>query len=124
MNTATDTVKGARPARRGISLPVQMLIGLAIGCAGLLRAKARRDPAMADAASHGMDTAFTAMLGLSGLSGLALLALRATPAMGVLLAIHLGIVLALFLTLPYGKFVHGLYRFAALLRYAQERSEA
>jgi citrate/tricarballylate utilization protein len=99
-------------------------LGLAIGCAGLLRAKARRDPAMADAASHGMDTAFTAMLGLSGLSGLALLALRATPAMGVLLAIHLGIVLALFLTLPYGKFVHGLYRFAALLRYAQERSEA
>jgi citrate/tricarballylate utilization protein len=31
-----------------------------------------------------------------------------------LLIVHLGTVLALFVTLPYGKFVHGLYRAAAL----------
>jgi citrate/tricarballylate utilization protein len=37
-----------------------------------------------------------------------------------LLIVHLGIVLALFLTLPYGKFVHGIYRTAALLTYAKE----
>jgi citrate/tricarballylate utilization protein len=37
--------------------------------------------------------------------------------MGVLLLSHLGVVLALFLTLPYGKFVHGLYRAAALRHY-------
>jgi citrate/tricarballylate utilization protein len=61
------------------------------------------------------------MLLMTGLTGLGLLALRSTPAMGILLAIHLGIVLGLFLTLPYGKFVHGLYRFAALVRYARER---
>ena len=30
--------------------------------------------------------------------------------MGVLLIVHLGVVLALFVTLPYGKFVHGFYR--------------
>jgi citrate/tricarballylate utilization protein len=42
------------------------------------------------------------------------------PAMGVLLAIHLGVVLGLFLTLPYGKFVHAVYRFAALVRYRLE----
>jgi citrate/tricarballylate utilization protein len=42
--------------------------------------------------------------------------------MGILLAVHLGVVLGLFLTLPYGKFVHSLYRFAALVRYAGERS--
>ena len=41
--------------------------------------------------------------------------------MGTLLALHLGVVLALFLTLPYGKFVHALYRFAALVRFHIER---
>ena len=42
-------------------------------------------------------------------------------AMGLLLAVHLGIVLGLFLSFPYGKFVHGLYRLAALVKYAGER---
>jgi hypothetical protein len=36
---------------------------------------------------------------------------------GPLLALHLGAVLALFVTLPYGKFVHGFYRLAALWVY-------
>jgi citrate/tricarballylate utilization protein len=40
---------------------------------------------------------------------------------GILLALHLGIVFALFITMPYGKFVHGIYRFLALVRYAKER---
>ena len=38
-----------------------------------------------------------------------------------MLAIHIGVVFALFITLPYGKFVHGIYRFVALVRYARER---
>jgi hypothetical protein len=42
-------------------------------------------------------------------------------AMGLLLALHMGIVFALFITMPYGKFVHGFYRFLALVRYAKER---
>jgi citrate/tricarballylate utilization protein len=41
--------------------------------------------------------------------------------MGPLLALHLGVVFALFITMPYGKFVHGIYRFVALVRYARER---
>jgi citrate/tricarballylate utilization protein len=41
--------------------------------------------------------------------------------MPLLLVVHLGFVLGLFLTLPYGKFVHGLYRTAALMIYAKER---
>jgi citrate/tricarballylate utilization protein len=97
-------------------------VGLVIGPAGLLLAKWRRDPALADGARLGMDTAFIAMLFLSGFTGLALLALRDNAAMGAVLAVHLGVVFALFVTMPYGKFVHGIYRFLALVRYAKERN--
>lgn len=97
-------------------------VGLLIGPAGLLAAKFRREKAMRDEARFGMEVAFLAMLFLTSLTGLGLLAFRETAAMGMLLAIHLGVVFALFLTMPYGKFVHGLYRFAALVRYARERS--
>ena len=100
-------------------------IGLLIGPVGLLAEKAKRDPRTQDANLRGMDTGFLAMLFLTSLTGLALLLLRSTPAMGVLLALHLGVVFGLFVTMPYGKFVHGLYRYAALARYARERrSEA
>jgi hypothetical protein len=34
--------------------------------------------------------------------------------------LELGEDLSLFLTMPYGKFVHGIYPFAALVRYADE----
>ena len=68
-----------------------------------------------------MDTGFLVMLFLTGLTGLLLLVLRATPAMGLLLAVHLGVVFGLFITMPYGKFVHGTYRFLALVRFARER---
>ena len=96
-------------------------IGLVIGPVGLLVEKSKRDPALVDANSSGMDAAFTLMLFLTGLTGLALLFGRETAAMGPLLALHLGVVFALFVTMPYGKFVHGLYRYAALVRYAHER---
>jgi citrate/tricarballylate utilization protein len=98
-------------------------LGLVIGPAGLLAAKLRRDAVIQDPARLGMDVAFLAMLFLTSLTGLALLALRDTGAMGMLLALHLGVVFGLFVTMPYGKFVHGLYRFAALMKYARERHQ-
>ncbi len=57
---------------------------------------------------------------LTSATGLLLVGLRETAAMGALLALHLGAVLALFLTTPYGKFAHAVYRAAALLRFAIE----
>lgn len=107
------------------SLPVLLGIfggaGLLVGPVGLIWIKGRRDPQLADPTQTGMDVGFLALLFLTSATGLALLFLRETRAMGVLLAVHLGVVLALFLLLPYGKFVHGLYRFAALVRFHIER---
>ncbi len=99
-------------------------MGLLIGPAGLLWLKAIRDPALSGAKQTGMDVGFIGLLLLVGVTGLMLLALRETAAMGVLLAAHLGAVMALFITLPYGKFVHAVYRFAALVRYHLERKRA
>ena len=96
-------------------------LGLLAGPAGLSWLKHRRDPELADPAQTGMDAGFLILLFVIGLSGLLLLAFRETRAMGVLLALHLGAVMALFLTLPCGKFVHALYRFAALVRFHLER---
>ena len=70
-----------------------------------------------------MDLGFIALLFLISATGLALLAWRDTGAMGLLLAVHLGVVMALFLTLPYGKFAHGVFRSAALLKFAIEKRQ-
>ena len=96
-------------------------LGLLVGPAGLLRLMRQRDPALGDAAQQGLDESFIALLLVTSVTGIALLVLRNQPVMGPLLIVHLGAVLALFLTLPYGKFVHGIYRTAALLKYASER---
>lgn len=92
---------------------------MTVGALGLALARRARAPELTDPAG-GMHTAFLHSLAAVGATGLALLFLRATPAMGTLLALHLGVVFAFFLAAPYGKFVHGLYRWLALVRHAQE----
>ena len=96
-------------------------IGLLGGPAGLLWLNLKRHPLAGDAAQRPMDRGFIALLLLTSASGLALMLLRDTPFMTALLAVHLGVVMALFVTLPYGKFAHGIYRSAALLKWAVEK---
>ena len=98
-------------------------IGLVLGTAGLWRLNLRRAPEQGDVAQRPMDRGFIALLFLVGATGLLLLMMRATGAMGFILALHLGCVMALFLTLPYGKFAHGIYRSAALLKWAIEKRQ-
>jgi len=108
-----------------ISLPVLLGtlggLGLLIGPAGLLVLKPRRNRDITDERQSSIDSAFLVLLLFASASGLLLLVLRTTSVMGLLLVIHLGIVMALFLTFPYGKFVHGVYRSAAIAKYALER---
>ncbi len=98
-------------------------VGLVVGCAGLGWLNRRRDPRQGDAAQRPMDLGFIALLGLTAASGLVLPLLRATPALPLLLCLHLAAVMALFATLPYGKFAHGIFRSAALLKWAIERRQ-
>ena len=110
-----------------LSLPVMLGtaggFGLVAGPLGLLVMSYRRDPAQGDVAQRPMDRAFIALLLLVSVTGLALLALRDTSAMAILLAVHLGVVMAFFLTMPYGKFAHGIFRSAALLKHAIEKRQ-
>ena len=98
-------------------------ISLAIGTAGLWRLNLRRHPEHGDAAQKPMDRAFIALLFLTATSGLALWAARGSAALPLLLCLHLGAVMALFATLPYGKFAHGVFRTASLLRHAIEKRQ-
>ncbi len=96
-------------------------IGLLVGPAGLLLLKTRRNRDISDEKKYEMDITFIALIMLTSLTGLLLLVLRETSAMGPLLIVHLGFVMTLFVMIPYGKFIHSVYRFAALLKYALER---
>ena len=96
---------------------------LCLGTLGLFKLKLQRDPQHGDAAQKPMDYGFIALLFLVSASGLGLWLLRGQAGMAQALALHLGSVMALFATLPYNKFAHGIFRTASLLRHAVEKRQ-
>ena len=98
-------------------------VALVIGTLGLFRLNLRRHPLQQDTAQRPMDRGFIALLFLTAVSGLVLMLVKQTPALAIVLSVHLGAVMALFLTLPYGKFAHAVYRLAALLKWSIERRQ-
>ena len=96
---------------------------LILGTGGLIYFKVQSDRAPAEASASGMDYVFLMTLGLAALTGMLTLILRATSAMGSMLVIHLATIAALFLSAPYGKFVHAVYRTLAIIRYEVEQSQ-
>jgi citrate/tricarballylate utilization protein len=70
-----------------------------------------------------MDVAFLILLFLTNITGMFLLFFRETPAMGTLLIVHIGMVVGLFIMTPYGKFLHAVYRYGALIRNAAEQED-
>lgn len=91
-----------------------------IGTAGLVWVKLKFHDGPALKAVFGMDYAFLMLLFWVNFTGMALLLLRETTAMGMLLIVHLGFVMALFAVLPYSKFVHILFRVGSLIKYHNE----
>ena len=98
-------------------------LSLMVGTAGLWHLNRSRHPQHGDAKQKPMDLGFIALLFLTSASGLALWVGRGSAALPLLLCLHLGAVMALFATLPYGKFAHGVFRTAALLRHAVEKRQ-
>jgi len=91
-------------------------IGIIVGATGLLVLKVRSDRAPADERTRNLDWLFLLSLDIVSVTGMLLLVLRDTSAMPVLLVIHLATVLALYVSAPYGKFAHFVYRYVALVQ--------
>jgi citrate/tricarballylate utilization protein len=95
-------------------------VALIIGTLGLIWLKARSDLDPAGHNTYSMDYAFLVILFLTALTGMLTLICRDTAALGTMLVIHLAVVGSLFVTAPYGKFVHALYRSLALIKFHAE----
>ncbi len=96
---------------------------LTLGTAGLWRLHHQRHRLQRDALQRTVDRGFIALLFATAASGLLLALARHTPALALLLSLHLACVMALFLTMPYSKFAHGVYRAAALLKWSIEKRQ-
>jgi len=107
-------ILGVDPPYPLLSVPV--ILGTAgglamiVGCAGLIAAGRRSDPAPG-AADYGL----LAGLGLLAATGLLTLALRATPAYGLVLIAHLATIMVCFCLAPYTRFAHAVYRLLAIV---------
>lgn len=117
-------IVGRMPPYPLLSLPVVFGTAggvlLIAGTTGLLVLKARSEAEPASAVMTAMDYAFLVLLDLVAITGMLLLVLRDTRLMPPLLVVHLGLLAGLFITAPYGKFIHFVYRYLALARHASE----
>lgn len=94
---------------------------LTLGGLALAGLKLRAETSLGAPAVWGGEMAFVLLLTGVAATGMALDWAAGPLAIRALLAIHLGTVLALFLSLPYTKMVHVPFRLAALIRDAQTR---
>jgi citrate/tricarballylate utilization protein len=91
-------------------------VAMIVGCFGLMALKRRADREPADAGAIAIEYVFLMLLAVVNISGLLLLALRETTLMGTLLVLHIGTVFSLYFAIPYSKFAHFIYRYAALVQ--------
>ena len=119
-------VLGILPPYPLISLPVITgSIGgvcMIVGCSGLMAMKLRSDQAPATRVMRSMDFAFLGVLNAASITGMLVLVFRDTAMLGLLITLHLGVLGGLYVTAPYSKFAHVVYRMAALVQNRVEES--
>ena len=98
-------------------------LGLILGPIGLFWIKGKADKNTRGEQNQGMDITFLWLLLATSVTGLGLMLLADTQWVGLTLSTHLGVVMTLFLTMPYGKFIHGFFRLIALVAFAMEQEE-
>jgi citrate/tricarballylate utilization protein len=96
---------------------------LCLGTATQCLLKYRRHPLQGDPTQNTTDYGFMVLLFLIAASGLWLWSWRGHAHLALALAVHLGAVMVLFLTAPYGKMVHGFFRLMSLARHAVEQRQ-
>lgn len=120
-----ETAFGDKPPYPLLSGPV--LLGLVGGIAvtagsiGLLVLNARDTTPLSTRRSRMLGLTFLLVLFAVAVTGLLLLVVRSSSVMGVALIVHLGTIAVLYVTAPYGKLVHAVYRTGAVLLSAAER---
>lgn len=121
-------VLGIMPPYSFVSLPVVFGVAggvlMLIGASALAILQRTSDKAPTFGKMMDLDLAFLLILALASLSGFATLILRSSVLMSPVFILHIAFVLTLFITAPYGKFVHFVYRYAALLMNRVEEAES
>ena len=119
-------VWGVLPPYSLFSVPVVLGITggvmLVLGTTALVWLKQKSDTNPSSAGMRLKDYGFLTALDLVAITGFLILGLRGTSLLGIALAVHLGSIVVLLLTMPYGKFVHFGYRYLALVQNALETS--
>ena len=95
-------------------------IAMIVGSTGLLWLKKRASRGLISRQMLRMDTAFLVVFDLVSITGMLLLALRDSPLMPALLLAHFATLAGLYATIPYGKFVHVVYRLLVLFQNHRE----
>jgi citrate/tricarballylate utilization protein len=98
-------------------------VAIVAGGLGLIALRTQASKRLTTDAMRRLDVSFLVALLMVAVTGLALLLFRTSGAMGTLLLIHLATIAVLYLTAPYGKLMHAVYRFGATMRSAHERLE-
>ena len=115
---------GMLPPYPVLSPPV--LFGIAggvatiVGTTGLLVLKARASGRLISREMLRTDWTFLIVFDLVSITGMLTLILRETPLMSAMFLLHLATLAALFVTVPYGKFTHVLYRLLALFQHERD----